>query len=377
MVSWRRWGAVAAGVAVLIGIPPAAGRLSARSSPMTAQALLTAIQGSGRAGYSGYAEADGGLALPLTSRFSGLADLLGGHTRLRVWWRTDRDWRVDAVGVTGETDLHRTGRGAWTWEYESNRATFSVEPAVRLPRHTDLDPAQLGRRLLSEAEPAEVVRLPTRRIAGRDAPGLRLHLNDPQATITRIDVWADPGTGLPVRVEVYGAGQSRPALQTGFLDFDPRTPDPATTAFRPPPGARTWLERDTDVAAMVDEISPVLPPDVLAGYPLRHRVEGLGAVGTYGRGATVLVAVPLPGRVSGPLLDELGKAPGVRKTSAGVLLAVGPLTLLVADAPQTVVLEGDPSGIFEVRSWLLAGTVTADTLLRAAADLAAHPPRLR
>jgi hypothetical protein len=116
---------------------------------------------------------------------------------------------------------------------------------------------------------------------------------------------------------------------------------------------------------------------VLAGYPRRRRVEGLGAVGSYGRGATVLVALPLPSRISEPLLDQLGRTPGARRTAAGVQLTVGALSLLVVDAPQVVVLEGDPGGIFAVRSWLLAGTVTAGTLQRAAADLDSHPPRLR
>jgi len=361
MVSWRRWGAVAAGVALLVALPPAVGALPARQSRVSATALLAAVQASGRAGYSGYAEAVGGLRLPLTRQFSSLVDLFGGRTRLRVWWRSDQDWRVDAVGATGETDVHRDVRGSWIWEYESARATLGYDPMVRLPRGADLDPAQLGRRLLSEAEPATVRRLPARRVAGIDAPGLRLQPDDPQTTISRVDVWVDPGTGLPMRVEVYGAGQRGPALQTAFLNFESRSPDPATTRFEPLPSADISVVQTEDVAARIDQFAPVRPPAELAGYPLRRRVEGLGAIGTYGRGVTVLTAVPLAGRFTRPLRDVLADTPGIQDLDSGLLLTIGPLTLLLSNRE----LDG--------RAWLLAGTVTADTLQRAAAELVSAP----
>ena len=78
----------------------------------------------------------------MTSQFTALADLFGGHTQLRVWWRSAHDWRVDSIGFAGETDLHMTDQGCWTWNYESNTATFTeqpTDPEVRLP--TDSRPA--------------------------------------------------------------------------------------------------------------------------------------------------------------------------------------------------------------------------------------------
>jgi hypothetical protein len=359
MVSWRRWGAVAAGVVALLALPPAIGALPAGDRPVSAAALLAAVQASGGAGYAGYAEAAGGLRLPLTAQFTALTGLFGGHTRLRVWWRGERDWRVDAVEATGETDVHRTASGTWTWEYERNRATLGDEPPVRQPRAADLDPAQLGRRLLSEAEPDEVGRLPVRRVAGVNAPGLRLRPDDPRTTITRVDVWPDPGTGLPLRVEVYGAGQGVPALQAAFLDFRPGTPDPGTTAFEPPPDARLFVDQTGDLAARIDQFAPARPPGELAGYSLRRRVEGLGAVGTYGRGVTVLAAVPLLDRISRPLREALKDTPGIKDLDSGLLFTVGPLSLLLSN----VEMNG--------RAWLVTGTVTAETLQRAANELTA------
>lgn len=352
---------MAAGVAVLVSLPLAVGALPARSDGTSAAELLDAVRGSGAAGYSGYAEAVGGLRLPLTDDFSTLTDLFGDRSRLRVWWRGEQEWRVDTVQATGETGLYRDADGLWTWEYERGTALRTTDPAVRLPRAADLDPAALGRRLLSEARPGEVSRLPARRVANRGAPGLRLVPADPGTTVERVDVWVDRDTGLPLRVEVYGAGAARPVVETAYLDFSADRPAAGATRFRPPYPGRVRRELNPDLAAAINVFSPVVPPLRLAGLPVRTRVEGLGSVGTYGTGLTVLVAVPLPGRISRPLREQLAGTPGITVTGAGVRLVVGPLSLLLTDPPGR-------------RGWLLTGTVTAETLDRAAAEIAANPP---
>jgi hypothetical protein len=348
---------------VLVALPPIIGALPARDSGVAAATLLAEIRTSGRVGYSGYAEAVGGLRLPLTDEFSGLADLFGDRTRLRVWWRGEDEWRVDEIGPTGETGLHRDQAGAWAWDYESNHATRLDEPSIRLPRAADLDPAQLGRRLLSEASLSEVSRAPARRIAGRDAPGVLLRPGDSRSTITSVEVWADPDTGVPLGVDVYGTGGGNPVVAASFLEFDPHPPARATTDFAPP--ASAGVSYGSDEADEVHLFGRIQPPAELAGYPVRRRVEGLGSVGTYGRGVTVLAAVPLSGQVSLSLRDELRHARGIRTTSSGLQLTVGPLSLLVTDDATYS------------RSWLLTGTVTVQTLERAAADLAEHPPGRR
>ncbi|MEN3358692.1 MAG: hypothetical protein V7637_2674 [Mycobacteriales bacterium] len=361
-----RWGAVAAGVAVLVSLPTVVQSLPVSDGGLTAAALLAKVHASEGSAYSGYAEAVGGLNLPLTDQFSSLTDLLGDRTRLRVWWRGRDDWRVDAISATGETDLHQDTTGSWTWDYESDHAQRTAPVAVRLPEPADLDPAQLGRRLLSEADAAEVTRLPARRVAGRDAPGLRLRPTDPQTTVTNVDVWVDPDTGAPLRVGVYGGNTARPVVETSYVDFSSSTPSQADTAFEPPLGQHTTMESGTDdLASRVDTFAPFLPPEQLAGYPLRQRLDGLGSVGTYGRGVTVLAAVPLPGQVAFALDRQLDGTPGIQQTSHGPMLSVGPLSLL---------LTGRERG---GRSWLLTGTMTPAALLRAADDLARAPLRLR
>jgi hypothetical protein len=352
---------VALGVALLVSLPLAVGALPARSDATPVTALLESVRRSGGQGYSGYVEAVGGLGLPLTDDFSALTDLFGDRTRLRVWWRGEQDWRVDTVQPTGETGLYRDIEGLWTWEYERGTALRTTDPAVRLPRAADLEPAALGRRLLSEARSGEVSRLPARRVANRGAAGLRLRPADGGSTVERVDVWVDRGTGVPLRVEVYGAGSARPVVDTAYLDFSADRPAAATTSFTPPYPGRVRRELNPDLAAAINVFSPVVPPLELAGLPVRTRVEGLGSVGTYGTGLTVLVAVPLPGRVSRPLREQLVTTPGITVTGLGLKLSVGPLSLLLTD----------PAG---QRGWLLTGTVDAATLDRAATEIAANPP---
>ncbi len=168
MTSARRWTLVATTVVLLLVAPFLAGRIPAGRSRVSAATLLARVQSSAGVGYSGYAQATGGLSLPVTSEFNSLSQLLGGQSTLRVWWRGTRDWRVDSIDLTGETDVHQDLYGWWMWDYESNTATrtpFLRPDDVRLPRADDLAPPSLARRLLSRAGSAEVSRLPDARIA--------------------------------------------------------------------------------------------------------------------------------------------------------------------------------------------------------------------
>jgi hypothetical protein len=223
---------------------------------------------------------------------------------------------------------------------------------VRLPRASDLLPNELGRHLLTGATAAEVSRLPTERVAGLDAPGLRLEPAAQQSSIDHADVWVDPVGGLPVRVAVYGDGDLDPSLTTQFLDLDLTPPSPQRTAFTVPPGADRSFQDAVDIADGADRYAPTRTPARLAGLDRR---PGSGrAVGTYGTGATVLFALPLQEQVATPLRDQLAVTARTRTGRAGSALGVGPLNLLLTpphlDRP----------------SWLLAGTVTPQTLRKAA-----------
>src|SRR3954452_19770206 len=293
---WR-WLVVLVGVGMLLATPSLVGALPGRAAAVRADELLARIRRSAGTPYSGYATATGALSLPVTGQFDSVARLLGGTTQLRVWWRGPRDWRVDSIAATGETGQHRSPTRLWTWEYEGNRATLeqgSLDPRVRLPVAADLLPSGLARRLLTDAGPAEMTSLPSRRIAGRDTQGLRLHPADRRTTVDHVDVWADAASAVPLRVDVAGATSGRPTMTAEFTDFSTAVPAASVTAFSPPRGARV-RERDVpDIVAFLSRLGDVVPPPVLAGLPRNDRLRPDVAIGVYGRGVTELVAIPVP-----------------------------------------------------------------------------------
>lgn len=335
-------------------MPPAISRLPVSDPKVAVATLLDRVRASELVAYSGYAETLGTFALPSTRGLSDLTSLFGGHTRLRVWRRTVTDWRVDSLSPVGEQGIYRDGSGIWLWDFAANRAVRTTQPAVRLPAAPDLLPAELGRRLLSEAHPAELQRLPARTIAGRTAEGVRLRPAERNATIDRVDVWVDPRTGLSMRVEVWGKAAPQPAVQASFLDLHVGRPAARLTRFAAPVGAQLSTEDPRDVSRLAEEFGFTDLPARLAGLPLRHDAPGLGS---YGRGPTFLTAVPLSRRGRFRLLDRIQAAPGahVDPADGSSSLAAGPLSLLVA------AVAGE--------SWLFTGTVTVVTLQRAAAQL--------
>src|SRR6185437_3361047 len=373
MTPLRRWLAVLVGLGLLLALPSLVRALPATGSPISAAALLSRIQHSGPVGYSGYAESTGGLALPVTSQFTALSDLFGGNTQLRVWWRSDRDWRVDSIGLAGETDTHTEDLGAWTWNYESDTATFTeqpITPEVRLPTDADLLPPQLARRLLSQATPAEASRLPSARVAGHSAAGLRITPADAVSTIDHIDVWADPATGLPLKVRAVGKDSNSAAISASFLDVQLGTPPAQRTAFSIPAGANLHTSTGQDLATTIDRLGGAAPPSKLAGIARNGLLPTLGSIGVYGRGVTEFVAVPLPVRIGYSLHSQLAPVAGTQTVpgvptdpdgdSLQLTLSSGPLNLLLTPAN----FPGGP--------WLLVGTVNTDTLTKAAGELPAQ-----
>lgn len=350
---WR-WLVVAALTLGLVSLPLAARLLPGGDSSVGAATLLSRITASGDVGYSGFAESRGTFSLPVDGGgFGALTELFGQTSQLRVWWRGADDWRVDRIDVTGEDDLYRDGDRLQTWNYESDSAAQGEAPqSLRLPRADDALPTTLARRLLSEATADEVSRLPGRRIAGEQTAGLRVRVGDPRSTIETIDVWALPGDGLPLRVEVHARGASLPVFTSAFLDVTPARPAAADTAYRPRPAPGFTAPIYGDLLQFIDQLGRGTPPATLAGLPRRTDLD-LGAVGAYGRGATLLVAVPMTARVAGEVVPQVRRAPGAVENATGIVAGLGPLS--VALSP--------PEG-FGAR-WLLVGTLTTPSLVDA------------
>jgi hypothetical protein len=344
---------VALGVALLVATPFVARAWPVPESELTAPEVVAAIRASDDEPYQGLVRSRGGVELPTDDSLEGAAKLLGRDGTLRVWWSGADAWRVATLRTTGETDLlHQAGMNL-RWVYESKNVTLYPDTPVRLPVSADVLPPVLAERVLQGARPDEVERLPTERVAGRAAAGLRLTPADEQSSVGRVDIWADVETGLPLRVELYG-DTGPAALSTTFVDLSLGEPDDEVFAFEPPDDSRVRYEDVVDAASAADVYAERFAPERLAGLPLR-RPDTFGSVGLYGRGPTVLLALPLREDDAEDLREELATRPGSVCLAEGRAVATGPLQLLVTD-PET-----DP--------WLLAGTVTQDAAARAARDL--------
>jgi hypothetical protein len=350
-----RWLAVLLTAAAFVATPLLVSARPVAPSDMAAVELAGRVRQSADVAWSGFVETSGTLQVPDNESFATLGQLLGENTQLRVWWRNADDWRVDRIRSTGETDLFRHGWGIVRWVFESETATYSPVSKIRLPDASDLLPPTFARSLLQGVRESELSRLPARVIAGIDAPGVRLTPDEKATTVGHVDIWADPASGLALQVELYGVGEQRPLLTTTLRELKLGAPPTTTTHFRLAEGVRVSYEQSVDVAAAANAFAPYDLPTSLAGLASRDG-EDPGAVGIYGRGPTTLIAIPLRGQVAGPLRRQLQDRGTAQLTEVGTLAPVGPVGLLITPRAR--------GGAF-----LLAGTVTAGTLQRAATEL--------
>jgi hypothetical protein len=350
----HRWSLVALAVALVVLVPISVRALPVPDEAVSARDLLTRVQAAGGVGYSGTVEVRGRLGLPASDHFADIADLLGSDTRMRVWWRDADQWRVDKLLPTGEVDLFHHGRATIRWDYERAEAQNGIDPRIRLPRDADLLPPALAQRALTDADPADVSRLPARRIAGHDALGLRLRPSDPRTSIDHIDLWADPDSGLVLALDAYGTG-SQPALSTAFTSLDLSRPPSRATSFHAAHGLRQTVDDVLDIADAANQYAPVLPPDSVAG--LAKSASSQEAVGIYGSGLTQVMALPLQSRDGAYLADQL-RTSGAHEVGGQLVLRVGPLGVALT-------FSHSPFNF----AWVVAGTVTDDTLVRASRDL--------
>jgi hypothetical protein len=356
MTAPRRWALVALVAAVMVAAPLAWRLLPAEESDLGAAELYALVDDSGDQPYTGYVETSGTLQLPVSDRFSSIGDLFGGSTRLRVWWRDRSQWRVSQLLATGETALAHTGELTTEYSYEEATSTTSYDPQIRLPRTADLLPPEVARRLLGGDEPDVLSRLPARRVAGVSAAGLRVEGGAGRSSIGHVDLWVDPETGLPLRVEVSARGATHPDFTSAFVEYSTDEPTGDEVTFRATEDTERTFDDVLDIADAANQFAPFSPPDRIAGL-IRSTVSD-GAVGVYGDGLTQVLAVPVRDREADPLREQIRGTPGAVALGHGTAVSVGPLGVLLSGR--------DGKG-----GWLVSGTVTQAVLDRAAADLLA------
>ncbi|WP_410673052.1 hypothetical protein [Amycolatopsis sp. cmx-4-68] len=356
----RRWAVVAAVAAVLVSVPSAVAALAPAGAAVDPGRLRALVLASAGRPYQGYAESAGSLALPELPNLAPVTALFSMRTPMRAWYAGPDRYRVDILGAAGEHDVYRLPDGEYTWDYGDNTLTELIgEPSVRLPRAGDLLPPELARRILGAAKGDPVSALPGRNVAGVAASGLRLVPADPDTTIGRVDVWADPATGVAVRVEVTARGQQAPILVTEFQQLEQTTP--VVEAPRPVPGSGFTVASAPDVSNALGALGQVPLPATLAGHPvLSSDFGGVEGAALYGSGLAAFAVIAVPRNVANAASDAAGKAGAVQvKLAAGtvVQLSITPLSLAIVRSAVSR------------RSYLLAGPVTGDVLRSAADDL--------
>lgn len=313
----RRWLLVAAGAAAIVGA--SAAQLPVAAVAVDPDALRRRIRAEVPP-YVGYAEATGRLGLPAIPQLESVTTLLTTTTRIRGYVAGPDRWRADQLtGALGdsERDTYHLGGTEYVWDFGGNQLTRVVGQApLRLPRASDLLPPDLARRMLGLAPGNPVTALPARRVAGRDAAGIRLVPTDPDTTVGRVDIWADPATALPLRVEV--AARTGPTLLVSeMFEVSDGAPDPAVLRLAVPPGAGAVTASAADLSGALRDLNAPPPPDTLAGRArLALPVSGeLPGVGVYGTGLAGFVLIPTGHDVADRAVDGARAAGG---TAIGV-----------------------------------------------------------
>ena len=354
--SWR-WLVLLVAVGVLLSLPAVMRSLPAHADAVAPADLAARIGGSIDQPYSGSVETTGAIGLPDVPGAETPHCPTGGH--------------VAPAGVGGCADVvagrshqphggdrtYRDATGLTVWDSERRRITRTDgDPDTRLPRPADLLPPELARRLVGGAAPGELQPLAAARVAGRSVPGVRIVPASPASTIGHIDIWADPDTGLALRVNVVARSTGKTALSSQFLDFSATPPTAAEVTYQRGPNIRTRRPTE-DLVQQVLRFSLIPLPAEIGGLP--RRSESVGSVGSYGTGYDVVALLALP---------------------AGLLERAIPSTIVATDRPwggQARVVEtalvnvmGFTAG---AASYVLAGPVTVAELDRLAAVLAGAP----
>jgi hypothetical protein len=180
------------------------------------------------------------------------------------------------------------------------------------------------------------------------------------STISAVDVWADPRTGLPVEVKVFGRDSAAPVLVSRFLDVS--LAPPAVATVQPSLGTTGYASvGEPDVRRILRGFGPPLPAS-LGGASRVPDQLGLPGIAAYGSGFARFAVIPVPGRDGASVLQAA--------TSAGVSVQLGSVLAVVIQTPLLTVVVAQPP---DAPVYLLTGTVTAAVLERAAGQLPGYP----
>ena len=231
---------------------------SAALPPRTAAQLLEDVAQADVEGLSGTVVGTSRLGLPElppSGRGRGsalsLTGLLSGSTTARVWKAGDDRSRVAVDAPFAEYDVVRVGPEVWTFDSATSDVTHLVLPegAQQAPAHdpsVTATPQDLAERLLSYVEPTTTVTVGrAEEVAGRAAYELVLEPKDPGTLVDEVRLAIDGETSMALRVQVFGVGQTEPAVEVAFTAVRFALPDLSVFEFTPPSGS-TVTERSLE-----------------------------------------------------------------------------------------------------------------------------------
>jgi len=255
----RRWAVPAVVVLAAVGLVVAPHAAAASPHPSlpsrTPAALLAAVEQANVEHFSGTVRTVANLGLPqLPDRFSasgsGLQALLAGTHELRVWADGPDRQRVALLGDLAETDVTHNGSDIWTYSSQTNTVTHQTLSPHKTdathahtvdsgPPEQQLTPQAQADKALKAIDPTTTVSVDrTARVAGRPAYQLVLTPRTSKTLIRSVRIAVDAATSLPLRVQVFAIGSSKPALQTGFTRISFRRPAASLFRFTVPAGAK-------------------------------------------------------------------------------------------------------------------------------------------
>jgi hypothetical protein len=339
-----RWALVLAVVVLLCSVPVALQLRPARAAEVDPAVLRGRIAASRSQPYQGFAQSTGLLPLPSLPNLEQVTALVSGTTQMRTWYAARDRWRVDVIDGGSERDLYQTPDAQYVWDYGANQLSRIMgDQPIRLPRAADLTPPDLVRSLLNIAAGEKFEALAGRRVAGIDAAGLRIVPATADTTVDHIDIWADPGSGLPVQAELTARGGERPVFVTRFLELHLSVP---AAGVLTPPAARAGIgytvTEAPDIISAINRRRWGLLPDQLAGLPRRDAVARVSAAGVYGTGLAQLVVISLPGQFGPQAYDQaarFGTKVSVPKGDAA-LITTGLLSILAVRGQRTYFVAG-------------------------------------
>jgi hypothetical protein len=367
--AYRRWAVVGTGIAVLCALPSVVAALPVSAAPIAPTALEARILASADHPYQGYVVSDGALDIPQLPQLGAVSSLLSGETTIRTWFASPSQWRTDVDSLTGEQDMYQTSYGTVSWNFETGHITQIIgNPSVRLPRPDDVVPPRLALRLLHTAGPDDrISTLSPLDIAGISAVGLEITPSSADSTIGKVDIWADPATGVPLQVSVFARGASRAAINTRFLDVELTAPAASDVTFTPSADLPVSTATSSDVTALLDNRAFIPLPASLDGLSQSAKLAGYGAsVSGYGSGFNTFAVLYLG--------DQLGDSAMTAATNGGAATvtfgnggvgAQGTGRLIRTPLLSVLVVRG---GRFD-QVFLLAGFTSSDVLVKAAGDL--------